>query len=241
MLTLVMAYYENPSMLRLHYREWQDMDERHRAMFRVIIVDDGSPRNPAADVIRENAIHPLDIRVLRIGVDIPWNQDGARNLGMQQCKTEWALLTDMDHMLPASQLTSAMLAVHKARPGTYYMPYRKQSFNNMKIAAPHPNSYLFNVSDFWSMGGYDEDFAGVYGSDGNFRRCMQARLAERQTGDFFLVQYRRDEIPDASTNDYGRKESKYYRANFPHLENKRRGPTYKAKNHIRFEWTEEKV
>ncbi len=70
---------------------------------------------------------------------------------------------------------------------------------------------------------------------------MKAGLKEERTNDFLLTQYRRDEIPDASTNRYGRKESKYYRANFPHLEAKRRGPPYKAVNPIRFKWREEVV
>lgn len=87
--TLVMAYYENPDMLRQHCRVWQGYPEDVRARVRVLLVDDGSPRRPARDALRaavqEAAARGAQlpqIRLLRIQPDVPWNQDGARNLGL---------------------------------------------------------------------------------------------------------------------------------------------------------------
>jgi hypothetical protein len=36
----------------------------------------------------------------RMGVDVPWNMDACRNLAASQAKTDWLLLTDIDHLVP---------------------------------------------------------------------------------------------------------------------------------------------
>lgn len=239
MLTIVMAYYENPRMLELQLHEWRKYRESEKQALCALIVDDGSPRNPAAAVAYNHAsIVGFPIRVLRINENKPWNQDGARNLAMKNVLTDWALMTDMDHMLSRDQVSKALdYSSHRARRGEYYMPHRVD-FDGTGTH-PHANSFLFNVSDFWMMGGYDEDFAGCYGSDGNFRKCARAVLKETVTSSFRLTRWSGDAIPDANTRDWGRKESPYHRSNFPKLEAKSRGPAYKAEAPIRFTWQQE--
>lgn len=233
MITLVYAYYENPGMLRFQLEGWAN----YPAGFHLIIVDDGSPRSPAAPILREHRIS-MPVSCYRIDENIPWNQDGARNLGMHQCETEWAHLLDMDCVLTPSEAAKALhFSQHDTQWDEYYMPMRVNARG--EAIPPHPNCYLFRVEEFWRMGGYDEDFAGCYGSDGNFRKCMRAGLREVQTSAWALQMYGRSEIPDASTTDFGRKESKFWRPNFPELEAKRRSPPYKATNHLRFPWHEE--
>lgn len=232
--TIVMPYYENPKMLRLQLHEWRMYQETEKQQLKAIIVDDGSPRNPAAPVIEEHGHCGFEIRLFRIVPNIPWNQDGARNLAMKHADTEWVLMTDMDHMLARHQVKGFLRCVERAQKGTYYMPTRRD-FDNV-VMHPHPNSYVFNVQDFWAMGGYDEDFAGCYGSDGNFRRCMRAGLKERDTRDFDLTRWPSNAISDANTQDWGRKDSPYHRSQHPKVEAKTKIPPYKATNHLRFEW-----
>lgn len=233
MITLVYAYYENPGMLRFQLENWGHYPEG----FELIIVDDGSPNYPAAPIIRA---YPIDMSVqcYRVVPNIPWNQDGARNLGMTHVRTTWAHLLDMDLVLSPLEAAKCLnFSREDAELGEYYMPARVNAAGH--AIPPHPNSYLFRRADFWAMGGYDEDFAGCYGSDGNFRKCARAVLREVQTSAWALKMYGRSEINDASTRDFGRKESKFWRPNFPHLEAKRRSPPYKAKNHLRFQWRRE--
>lgn len=242
MITIVMAYYENPGMLRKHLEAWSYYAIHDAGLFNVVLVDDGSPRNPAIDVLRDRRLgeERMPIRLFRIDKDIPWNQDGARNLGMHHAQTGWCLLTDMDMVLEPHDASKAVDFARKypSHVTTYWMPGRRTAQGEYKD--PHPNTYLMHRTFFWLAGGYDEDFAGCYGSDGNFRKCMRAQGSERMIPhEFKLTWYGRDDIPDASTVDYGRKESQYWRPNFPHLEAKRRGPPYKASNHIRFPWHEE--
>jgi hypothetical protein len=107
--------------------------------------------------------------------------------------------------------------------------------NGESLNRPHPNSYLMRRADFWHMGGYDEDFRGWYGTDGNFRRCAQAAgLTETHTQAFNTVVYRASDINDANTKDWGRKGSQYHVANNPELMKIRNGPPYRASKPIRF-------
>lgn len=232
-----MAYYENPKMLRLQMHEWRTFRPSEKAALCALIVDDGSPRNPARDVAIAYAGQVgFPIRVLRINENKAWNQDGARNLAMKNVLTQWALMTDMDHMISRDQVGPMLdFSSHSVRRGEYYMPHRVD-FDG-KPTHPHANSYVFHVGDFWSMGGYDEDFAGCYGSDGNFRKCARGEgLLEVITPKFKLTRWPREAISDASTTDWGRKDSVYHRSQFPKLEAKAKGPPYKAVSPIRFTW-----
>lgn len=233
--TIVMAYYENLRMLRLQLHEWSHYRPTDKMALSAIIVDDGSPRNRAEGAVRQYA-HEIGfpIKLFRIHENKPWNQDGARNLAMKHA-SGWTLMTDMDHMVTRDQAPGLLHCVtHVAKQGTYYMPDRVDFAG--KVEHSHANSYVMHTDDFWAMGGYDEDFAGCYGSDGNFRRCMRAGLHEASTHSFNLRRWSRNEIGDASTTDWGRKESEYHRSHFPKLEAKRKGPTYKAVDHLRFTW-----
>jgi len=232
--TIVMAYYENPKMLRLQLHEWRMYRETDKMALSAIIVDDGSPRNPAEPIIRQHGECGFPISLFRIKENKPWNQDGARNLGMKHC-TGWALMTDMDHMLARHEVGGLRHVIsHEAVAGSYYMPQRKE-FDSSPLHR-HANSYVMLAEDFWKMGGYDEDFSGCYGSDGNFRKCMKAGLRELATDRFYLTRWPPSAISDACTHDWGRKDSPYHRSNFVVLEAKSRGPAYRAKDHFRFNW-----
>jgi hypothetical protein len=236
--SLVFAYYDNAGMLRRHLQEWRRYLPSVQRQLTAIIVDDGTPGVHAADVVKaERGDLAMPVEVYRIDVDKPWNQDGARNLGMLRCPTPWALLMDMDHLLPHHQAETMLRYAERSASGVYYMP-NQFLVDGTDLQRPHPNGYLINKSDFWFMGGYDEDFAGWYGSDGNFRKCARgAGLAEVVTNEFHTVVYRRTDIADASTRKYGRKDSPYAATNNPVLAAKRSGPAYRAQNPLRFNWS----
>jgi hypothetical protein len=229
-----MAYYENPKMLRLQLHEWKLYRETDKMALSAVIVDDGSPRHPAEPVIREHGDVGFPIQLFRIKENKPWNQDGARNLAMKHC-TGWTLMTDMDHMLSRHQVPGLRHIVsHEVEAGSYYMPLRRDY--DESVMHRHANSYVMLTDDFWRMGGYDEDFSGVYGSDGNFRKCMRAGLRETITDKFHLTRWPSSAISDANTRDWGRKDSPYHRSQFPKIEAKSRGPAYRATNPLRFTW-----
>ncbi len=82
----------------------------------------------------------------------------------------------------------------------------------------------------------NEIFAGYYGSDKTFRRQL-SKYKEVMLDDIYLNLYGRNVIPDASTVDFGRKDSKYYIGNNPHMHKLKK----EAKNPTsvcRFNWRE---
>lgn len=225
-ISYVMAHYKAPLMLERHFQEWAQYPDDVKNRLRVVIVDDGSPE-PA----RVKDVPGLEIRLYRIHENTPWNQDGARNLAMSQSPDEIAFMTDMDHLLTPEN--AERLVFSNWQQGTFYMP-RRHDINGAECNR-HPNSFVLSVKDFWAIGGYDEDFCGYYGSDGNFRKRLHTVARESHTNQFALVQYNNDLVPDASTREWGRKDSEYYAKNSAYLKSKKL--PYVATNPLRFTWS----
>jgi hypothetical protein len=201
-LTVIMAYYENPMMLEHQLENFAAMSEDIRKHLTYIIVDDCSPQHPALEVVNScNAWCRFKVKLFRMKVDIAWNQDACRNLGVSQTKDEWFLLTDMDHLPPEQTILAAM--TEKLDKNTFY-PLSRLSAPDYSPYKPHPNSYLMHQSVYFKVGGYDERWAGVYGTDGAFR----SRLNQKATNQFFpypLIRYPREVLADASTTTYERR------------------------------------
>lgn len=229
-LSIAFPYFENAGILRKHLETWLKYPEPIRRTMVVTIADDGSPTAPAADVIP--ADYPIDVRVYRVGVNLVWNQCGARNLAMHNAPDGWTLVTDADHVLEPDDCRK-LLAL-KVRENCYYVPSRRRAVDRRRYHR-HPNSYYLTKEMFWRTGGCDEDFQGTYGSDSTFRRAIE-REGIRVETDIALTLYGREVIPDASTTAWGRKDSPYASHNNPILRAKRKGPAYRAENCLRFPW-----
>lgn len=205
---LVMAYYENAGMLREHARQWLKLPEELRRNLAVIVVDDGSPTAPAARALDDAVLAALRAglqayEVWRMGVDVPWNQDACRNVGVSQAQQygRWVMLTDMDHVVPVGtwrRLMEGKLQKHRA--------YRFGRVNAPAGDAykPHPNTWALTTDLYWFAGGYDEALAGNYGTDGDFIVRL-SRVAEVVQLPEVVWRYPREVIPDASTTTLTRK------------------------------------
>lgn len=208
-LALVMPYYDNPGMLAFHYKTWCSYPQEMRDRLEVVIVDDGSPGIAAGEVERPEGLPNL--KIYRVTVDLPWHQHAARNIGAFRAKSPWLLLTDMDHLVPEATLQT--LLDLEADPDVVYTFPRVDPKLQPKIHPvsgcphPHPNTFLMTKELFWKIGGYDEDFCGIYGTDAYFRKRMEAacRKIHLQVP---LILYSRDDMPDASTRSLPRKEGR---------------------------------
>lgn len=200
--TIVMAYYQNAGMLNRHFVHWRNLPDRLRKDLHVVIVDDGSPTQPAKPP--STTIGLGSLRMFRMVKDIPWNQDACRNLGMMHVQTYWALITDMDHLVP--EPTIETLLAGKFNPEKVHR-FGRVSAPDMLPYKPHPNSYFMTKDTYDRVGGYDERFAGYYGTDGMFLRACEAinggPLLQLEN---VLVRYPREVVPDASTTRYRRKD-----------------------------------
>ena len=201
-LTLVFAYYENPQMLELQWREIASYPTEIKSELEVIVVDDGSPRFPAVDVPRPRGLPGLSI--FRVSKDIRWNQDAARNIGAHEARAPWLLVTDVDHAVPASSLV-AILGEKRSEHSFYTLGRIK--FYAGGARESHPNSYLMTKKLYWDIGGHDEDFAGVYGKDFLFRKRALRRSSEVHLPDIVLARVGTAAVKDAGTTTITRENT----------------------------------
>jgi hypothetical protein len=205
-LTIGVAYYRNAGMLARQYAEWAGYPDHLKAQVEAIVVDDSSPER-AEDVPR-----PDGLPTLRIGrlVDVknpetpPWRQDAARNRAAYDAVGDWLFLSDMDHVLPATSLAAIFDRCISGPDAVYSFqrldaPNLTPKLDKQGRLHPHPNTYLMRKSRYWAVGGYDEDFGGIYGTDGPFKKAVLAESAIVHLDDVPIVRYSRDVIPDAST------------------------------------------
>ena len=210
-LSLVMPYYRNPSMLALHYETWAGFPDHIKSLFEVVLVDDGSPDEKAVDVPRPAGLPKL--RIFEVEEDKLWHQHAARNIGAKEAVCRILLLTDMDHLATADLISEAAHA--QCRSNRFYSIPRREfdtgdwTLDDRGRRKPHPNSFVMLKKLYWQAGGYDEDYCGVYGTDGLFRRRLedQARMV-LLPGNGALRRLWRDLVPDASTRDVARKEGR---------------------------------
>jgi GT2 family glycosyltransferase len=213
MITLIMPYYDNGEMLRVHLAAWHDWPADIRERFKVIIVDDGSPNAPAASVpLPANLI---DVSIYRVTEDRPWHQHAARNLGAHVAADGWLLLTDMDHVLTAENAAALVRRLHKMDEGTVYTLHRieadtgEPTLGRTGKPKPHPNSFVLTKELYWRIGGYDEEYVG-YGTDGKFKERAFHVGQRGHLKRVALTRYWRGLVPDASTTTLGRKESEWH-------------------------------
>jgi hypothetical protein len=202
--TIVLAYYENPTMLQRQYAHLRALPPRFQERLRLIVVDDGSPDNPATP-----PDPPLwwfgGFELHRMMVDVPWNQDACRNLAMTRVRgwpAAWALLTDMDHLPSERALTVALDS--QLDPARVYR-FSRVSEPDLTPYHPHPNSWLLTRDLYDRAGGYDERWAGVYGTDGGFSKQLIAVAGPPVLLDAPLIRVPREVTPDASTTRYERR------------------------------------
>lgn len=204
MFTLVYAYYDNPTMLKEQLDQWERWTPGVKMMTEVIITDDCSPRWPAK--IRDVGI---SMKLFRIEKDIPWNWLECRNIGAKHAANPWLLLTDMDHRVPMETLIRIHAGIEMGwiSDQMFYTMDRVDA-PNMTPYKFHPDSYLMTKEFFWKVGGYDEHFAGHYGTSGIWRqRCMQ--VGEKgHLPNTYLIRYDGNYMPDARTTTLARKEGR---------------------------------
>lgn len=231
MLTFIYSYFDNPGMLELHLETWKKYEDSVKEKLSIIIVDDCSQKYPAFPILNSK-VTGIFTRLYRVKVNIPWNLDGARNLAMKETATDWNLMTDMDRLVPEDSAIAALTMV--TVQGNYYRP-NQVWMNGPSLKRPHPNSFIIHRSDFWACGGYDEDFAGSYGTDGNFRKNLNAVAKEVYVENPYFICCEQV-VGDAITQGLPRKDKGSYCLSIDHLRKKVMSKPYRAIDPVRFPW-----
>lgn len=233
-LSLIFTCYGQPRMMRRQEESWLSYPESLAKRIQVIVVDDCGtpPYEPGTDL----ASPAFDFQVYHVDKNIPWNQMGARNLGMKQASAPWRLMLDADMVLDASNL--ARIFEMRLKKGHHYKP------KLVPCARPHssPNLYICHVDDFWKAGGYNEDFAGAKGySDVILHRTL-FEVSRRHHLDRISIEFVSPNlIPDADVRsldrDLARNEAKFRAAMRFAAKNSWKLYAHGVQNHIRFPWS----
>ena len=224
MITLVYPYYNNGGMLERQLSVWRTY--RRPEQWSLVLVDDGSQEDPASSHLMPCGI---DVTLYRITTDIAWNQHGAKNLAMSHC-TGWCLLSDIDHVLTAEEAEHLQTLLPTLDPKRAYRFARVSSQG--ETLKPHPNSWLLQADAYWRAGGYDEAFAGYYGTDRAFRTALQRELGPPLLLPVALTVYVKG---DACTRSLGRGGSKWCVSSNPELAERMR-VVPKAIRSLNFPW-----
>lgn len=206
-LTLILPFYMNQGMLRHQQRHWRALPDDVKAHLHVVVVDDGSPRQPARKAVEPTGI--ASFRLFRVGVDVRWNQHACRNIGVFEALTEWVFLTDIDHVVPVATLRRVMDGELDDRSVYRFSrvdaPLLTPTLGRHGEDKPHPNTWLMTRAMYDRVGGYDERLSGYYGTDSDFRDRVRSRSRGVLLLPEVIIRYPREVIPDASTTTYERK------------------------------------
>lgn len=138
-------------------REYEQYSPELLDVIQFVIVDDGSP--VSYDIPEFN----LNLIWIKINENIPWNQAGARNLGVLYAKSDKIVMTDLDHIIHENTLR---YMADRRNPGrTFFKLYRNSPENPQKIYKGHSNLFFMSRARFMRFFGYDEEFAGNYGAE----------------------------------------------------------------------------
>jgi hypothetical protein len=227
MLTLAYSYYNNINAVEIHVDNWSRYPIKLMKKLHFILIDDCSDNK--ADL----AINfPINLTLLRITDNIPWNQPGAKNLGFKFAKTDWVFTSDIDHILQP-EMCEKLLELKKDKKTVYYfsrLTDKGESRNS------HPNSFLIHKDIFWELGGYDEDFCGHYGYDDILLRTMiQSHYKTEHLYSVYLISY-----PSLCSSDLDRNRRKNKRLLKRKKKQLQKGK-YQNKRILRFNWESVKI
>lgn len=226
-ITIITTYYNEPQLLRSFVKNYIKFKKVYDNLS-IIIVDDGSSVFPA-DQEKYLAEVP-DLSLYKVTKDLGFNSHGARNLAMDQSKTFWNLMIDIDQ---------------KLAPNTFEELF-KLDFNDNQIYELTVNTLVINKDVFFSCNGYDEELVNAHCGD----RLLHNYLKEHfnfikvpQIVPKFLRKSRKVEVLDIPLTVYENK--KLYHPTNTYLKSKKIIPLiaeryknniFSTKKIINFDW-----
>lgn len=166
------AEMENASFVANLVRHYQSLPVSLKEKFELVLVDDHSPHALASFVQGE-----LNMRILRIDDDIPWNQPGARNLGVVYARSDKIVMHDVGQCLPRRTLEKIVEMADLSNRIFKFAGVSERD-DSVKLKS-HPNTLLMSRSRFLRYFGYDEEFAGNYGREDSCFTRLQRRFGAR--------------------------------------------------------------
>lgn len=211
-LSIVFSTYNQPHMLATWFERWGQQPKGHRDQCEVVVVDDCS--HPAV-----SAPETLNVSMLRVDEDRPWNQGMARNLGVLQAVSSVVLLIDVDMTFQPDSLKLFLDAAIRHKLGEVQRPIL-QHFQSKKLDASSPNVHMMTKKDFIAVRGYDARYAGRKGwGDVTLLRVFERKYRTRRRNDLILTLHHDDPtIEDAQVKTLSRSSSHNKKVHVEHME-----------------------
>jgi hypothetical protein len=201
--TIVMAIYGQPVMLDKQIETITGYPGSVLERLSITIVDDCGMPSVGFEKAKHLGNHCKSAKLLRIEEDIPWNQPGARNLGME-LSDGWCLMIDPDMVFEADIMDRMMQAASKLSRGQV-LKYGLRHYPSNSLDMSSPNTYLIHRDDFFKVGGYDEDFCGHKGwSDVQLLDVLRSCYKLEPRPDLHADFYGTDSIVDAAVTSLDR-------------------------------------
>lgn len=210
-LTIVLPHFQNLGMLAEQQTIWASYPKDVRRRLHIIVVDDCSPKGFRPSRKAVTFADLASFRIYRLLEKKRWNWLACRNLGARLATTEWLLLTDIDHAVPAETLQRVMDGPlepmdayrFKRKTVTRPWPYTLADCTDYK---PHNDTWLLSKTLFFYdrggkfVRGYDERLSGLYGTSGEFKDRVFACMSAHVMLPDVILRYPREVIADASTS-----------------------------------------
>lgn len=201
--SVCMPYHDNPGMLERQYINYCGLSDAMARGIELVICDDASTERMPNPPFVECGFYPT-VRRFRIPPPhVPWSHRVATNIAAHNARGKWLLITDIDHVVPVRTWRWLMdpdrpkLSTAKA----YHFERINADGSEYK---PHPDTWLFHVSLWEQIKGYDERYRGHYGQNYPFIQRVK-RYAPTVVLPVPVIRYSRDDIPDASERVLTRK------------------------------------
>jgi len=165
--TVGFTYYNEPQLLKNQLEFWL----RYPPEVEIILVDDGSQKYPAYDILKD-----LDIpnfQLWQVDEDLGFNGHGCRNLITKLASTDFVLYLDIDCLMSPDSI--GFLKTIKFRKDRLYRFAMMNTANKKYYRYPgHQNVFLVSKEKYWEAGGYDESFTGYHKGDREFHKRLES-------------------------------------------------------------------
>jgi hypothetical protein len=158
-LTYITHFYldqKSPDSLLQLLQQYQAYAPEVLDQLHFVVVDDGSPLTFELPELN------LNLTWLRITDNIPWNQGGARNLGVVYAKSDKILLADLDLEFPEHTLAWLIRARNPGK--SFYKIYRRDPHSG-ELHKGHSNTFFMSRARLLRLYSYDEEYSGGYGAE----------------------------------------------------------------------------
>jgi glycosyltransferase involved in cell wall biosynthesis len=198
-LSLVYTYYDNPGTLQRVVSHLNSYDPQIRQRIELIVVDDGSPRFPANSV---ELFPSVSMRIFRVSKNKPWNHRAARNIGAHEARSPWLLLLDIDTEVPGETIQN--LFKLEVLWTDWFLFSRKNLQTGLSLPRHH-DTFLMSRKLYWQVGGFDENYCGIYGTGPTFAKEVSRKFPWTHLDNLDVHIVSRLDCPDSYTHEFKRK------------------------------------